>query len=167
MAEFLYKAVLILLFAAFQTVIATEIKPDLILILTVYFAVRFGSNTGQFTGFFGGLLNEVSSFSSLFGLNMFYKTIVGFVAGRLKGKIFQSHVFIITMVTLIASVLKIPLFLLIEFLFLGATNKDPFDYMTYIMPFEIIINTSLAPLLAFVLKRIDERWMEGKKVGYL
>ena len=91
MNKFLYKAGLIFFFSALQFVFMTEIKPDFILVLTVYFAVRFGSNTGQLTGFFGGLLNEAASFSSLFGLNIFYKTIVGFVAGRLQRRIFQSH----------------------------------------------------------------------------
>jgi rod shape-determining protein MreD len=62
------------------------VVPNFMFLATVYFAMRFGPVSGQWMGFFWGLLADVSSIS-VFGSQTFMLTLVGYSVGRLQGKI--------------------------------------------------------------------------------
>lgn len=57
-----------------------NIGPDLLLILVVYFAVKYGQINGLTVGFIIGMMFDLSS-GGLLGSAMFSKTLSGFIAG--------------------------------------------------------------------------------------
>jgi rod shape-determining protein MreD len=57
-----------------------SITPDLLMILTVFIAIREGQWTGQIAGFVLGLLFDIIS-SDIIGTNALAKMLAGFVAG--------------------------------------------------------------------------------------
>ena len=62
------------------------IVPNFLFLATVFYAVRFGPVAGEWMGFFWGLLGDVASIS-VFGSQTFMLTAVGYLVGRLRGKI--------------------------------------------------------------------------------
>src|SRR3954462_3522952 len=61
--------------------IAVEnVTPDLLVILTVFIAVREGQFTGEIAGFILGLLFDLIS-SDIIGTNALLKMLAGFIAG--------------------------------------------------------------------------------------
>lgn len=60
--------------------------PHLLLLSTIFFAVRGGAGAGEWTGFVWGILADVASIS-LFGSQTFMLTLIGYLCGRLQGKI--------------------------------------------------------------------------------
>lgn len=74
-------ALLLLLVQLNLGYIAVEnITPDLLVILTVFIALREGQFTGEIAGFTVGLLYDVIS-SDIIGTNALAKMLAGFVAG--------------------------------------------------------------------------------------
>ncbi len=61
-------------------------RPDLLLIVLVFFSLRKGPNWGMTAGFLCGLLQDLISVEML-GLTALAKTLAGFVAGVLSGKL--------------------------------------------------------------------------------
>ncbi len=59
------------------------IQPDLMLVVIVCFALTEGMNMGSFTGFFGGLLEDLVM-ANYMGFNMVTKTIIGGASSLLR-----------------------------------------------------------------------------------
>lgn len=74
------------------------IQPDLVLILTVYFAFKSKGDNGVIIGAFLGLLQDVLS-SGVLGLNFFTKGFIAFLVGNLRNNIAIGN--IITQATII------------------------------------------------------------------
>lgn len=93
-----------------------SIKPDFLLILTVYFALYRGSFSALWIGFFGGLLQDINlgGYSNLVKQDMqFYigtsalaKTIIGFATGKVARDINKEATSLIVIVVFIACLLK-------------------------------------------------------------
>ena len=82
------------------------IKPDLILIVIVVFSLLKGGKEGAISGFISGLLQDIFSIG-LLGINALAKTVIGFICGILKEKMFHEHMlFLIPVITFIASFTK-------------------------------------------------------------
>src|SRR4030042_2978229 len=82
------------------------VKPDLIMVVVVVFSLRKGGKEGIVSGFVSGLLQDIFS-TGLLGINALAKTVVGFICGILKEKIFHEHIlFIIPVITFISSFLQ-------------------------------------------------------------
>ncbi len=60
-------------------------RPDLVLIVLVFYALRMGPNLGMTAGFVTGLIQDLVSLHYL-GLTALAKTVAGFTAGALGGK---------------------------------------------------------------------------------
>lgn len=79
------------------------LKPDLIMVVVVVFSLLKGEKEGTISGFASGLLQDIFS-TGILGINALVKTVIGFVCGILKEKIFREHIlFIIPLITFIAS----------------------------------------------------------------
>lgn len=83
--RFVVYAIVALLFAVahvvvFQFVSIASITPDLLLILTVWIALREGQFTGLIAGFLSGLVLDLVS-QDIPGTNALAKLVAGFVAG--------------------------------------------------------------------------------------
>ena len=64
-------------------------KPDLLVILVVFFAIFFGPATGAEVGFISGLLKDIYSLD-IFGVNSVLLSLTGLIAGMLSPKLFRE-----------------------------------------------------------------------------
>ncbi len=82
------------------------LKPDLILVVVVIFSLLKGEKEGTISGFASGLLQDIFS-TGLLGINALVKTVIGFICGILREKIFHEHIlFLIPVITFIASFIQ-------------------------------------------------------------
>jgi rod shape-determining protein MreD len=82
------------------------LKPDLMMVVVVVFSLMKGEKEGTISGFASGLLQDIFS-TSLLGINALAKTVIGFICGILKEKIFHEHIlFMIPVITFIASFIQ-------------------------------------------------------------
>ena len=65
------------------------VKPDLLVLLTVFFAVFFGPGAGVEAGFTCGLFKDIYSLD-IFGVNIMLLSLAGFIAGMLGPKLFRE-----------------------------------------------------------------------------
>ena len=66
--------------------------PNLMLILTFFFAYIRGKNAGMLVGFFAGLIMDIY-FCDVIGYNMLVLLIIGFVCGMLGKNFFSNNLF--------------------------------------------------------------------------
>ncbi|MCS6985199.1 MAG: rod shape-determining protein MreD [Leptospiraceae bacterium] len=92
-----------------------HIKPDLLLILTIYFALYKGSFAGIWVGFLGGLLQDMNIGGYLYptgeakyylGTHALPKTLIGFFVGKIAGQIQKEGAFVLFLIHLIAGIAK-------------------------------------------------------------
>ncbi|AFM12700.1 rod shape-determining protein MreD [Turneriella parva] len=93
-----------------------SVKPDFLLILTVYFALYRGSFAALWIGFFGGLLQDINlgGYTNLVKQDMQYyigtsalaKTIIGYVSGKVARDINKDATSLIVIVVFVACLLK-------------------------------------------------------------
>ena len=60
-------------------------KPDLVLLLVIFFGLFFGPGVGLETGFFAGLLKDILS-TDIFGINTLTLAVTGLIVGALSAK---------------------------------------------------------------------------------
>ena len=92
----LVKAGIILITMAIELLFASiveidVIKPDFILIVVICISFISGAEEGTIFGFAGGLLKDIFSVHFL-GINALTKTLIGYVAGTIREKIFSHHI---------------------------------------------------------------------------
>jgi rod shape-determining protein MreD len=118
--------------------------PDIALLILVFVSYVNGRNIGQITGFFGGILLDFISFSPL-GLNIFVRTIIGYLTGLLSGVFFLDAVFLPMVLCAGATFLKAGILVVLNLLFSGAISAYNFSAATFWI--ELALNTVLAPFL--------------------
>ena len=69
-----------------------NLKIDLLLIITISSAVTQGSLVGEVTGFFSGIIEDITTMG-IFGGKSLIRIIIGYFSGKLKGRIMESSVF--------------------------------------------------------------------------
>lgn len=129
-------------------------KPDLILILTLYFGLKSGVMSGQTSGFFGGLLEDTVMLSKSFGINMFIMTILGFAAGKFYKKIYIESYLTIFLFIFSATIIK---GILMIFIYLVVPDNS-FSIANYILDtliIEVLLNSFIAPLLFGFLNKLN------------
>jgi rod shape-determining protein MreD len=92
----LFVGSLLLQFTVAQYIEILYWKPDLILIVLVFFSLRYGPNWGMSIGFFVGLFQDIIS-THFLGLLALSKTISGFIAGSLAGRFAVRAEFFLTL----------------------------------------------------------------------
>jgi rod shape-determining protein MreD len=122
--------------------------PDLALVITVYTAYVNGTMTGQLSGFFSGVLLDFISAAPL-GLNAFIRTLVGALAGTLKGAFFLDIFFLPMALCAAATLVKALVLFMLHLLFAGAVPAySPAAPTVWV---ELVLNTGCAvPLFAFL-----------------
>jgi len=65
------------------------VKPDLLVLLVVFFAIFFGSGAGAEAGFVAGLFKDTYSLD-IFGVNSVLLSLTGLIAGMLSPKLFKE-----------------------------------------------------------------------------
>jgi rod shape-determining protein MreD len=82
----LFGVVMILQFTVIRFIEIVHWRPDLILIVLISFSLRKGPNWGMTAGFGSGLLQDLIG-GQIIGLTALAKTMAGFIAGILSGKL--------------------------------------------------------------------------------
>lgn len=90
-----YWALLIVVVAVFESTWLGAIRlqgvlPDLVLLLVVYFAVTHGEERAMFTGFLGGIFQDVAADTGL-GHHVLCLVVTGFVVGRVSRRLVVDH----------------------------------------------------------------------------
>ncbi|MCL2270602.1 MAG: rod shape-determining protein MreD [Treponema sp.] len=125
--------------------------PDIALGIIVYSAYINGVMTGQFSGFFYGIMLDIMSAAPL-GLNAFVRTIIGAVAGLMKGTFFLD-IFLLPMLLCAGATLFKALLLFILSLLMSDVHSYPLLAPT--LWAEMALNTFTAPFLFAFLKQFS------------
>ena len=128
------------------------IKPDLIMVIVVVFSLLRGEKEGAISGFASGLLQDIFS-AGLLGINALTKTVIGFICGILKEKIFHEHMlFLIPVITFIASITQsILIFLLLRAF--GIEHSLAWSLKAVALP-EALYSSLLSPFIFLAINKL-------------
>ncbi len=133
-------------------------KPDLVLILTLYFGFKGGMMTGQTTGFLGGLLEDLPS-GKQFGVNMLIKTLIGFGAGNLHKKIFTENFSTVFSLVFIGTLVKEAFYIIgnqiLPDTFTLYKKSGLMEFLLDIVLVETLVNALLAPFIFKLLNKLN------------
>ncbi|MDR1858515.1 MAG: rod shape-determining protein MreD [Treponema sp.] len=135
--------------------------PDIALGIVVYSAYVNGVMTGQLSGFFSGIVLDCLS-AAPFGLNALVRTLIGALAGLMKGTFFLDLVLLPMGLCAVATLLKALALLLLNLLFGGAVMAYSFAAPT--LWAELALNTLTAPFLFAFLKRFKSLLLKRGEV---
>ncbi len=138
-----------------------DVKPDLALIILVFFSIRRGAWIGQTAGFTMGLVEDFLSLSPL-GFHSFIKTLIGYVYGNIHGKIYVDPIFFPLLIVLTATMLKGLLMVVLIFIFNISLSFE--GYFSWRFWLEAGYNLLLTPLVFLVL-RFGENFFQNRRSG--
>ncbi|MDR1899498.1 MAG: rod shape-determining protein MreD [Treponema sp.] len=136
-----------------------RVVPDLALGIIVYSAYVNGTMTGQLSGFFSGILLDFLSAAPL-GLNAFIRTLVGALAGLMKGTFFLDVFFLPMILCASATLVKALVIFLLHLLLAGAIPA--YSLNSPLLWVELMLNTLSAPFL-FALLKVFGPLLAGKE----
>jgi len=96
---------LILQSTLFSRLTVAGVKPDLILIFVIFYALLHGSREGALVGLMGGLLQDLL-FGQNIGINALSKIVVGYLFGTLEKKIYKENLLIPMVVVFLGTFLN-------------------------------------------------------------
>jgi rod shape-determining protein MreD len=135
--------------------------PDLALGIIVYSAYVNGVMTGQFSGFFFGIAYDFITAAPP-GLNAFVRTIIGALAGLMKGTFFLD-IFLLPMLLCASATLLKALLLFLLSLLMPMIHSYPLA--APVLWAELGLNTLTAPLLFALLKRFSSLLTTRRSAG--
>ena len=160
--SFLLAGAILLQATVLEAVAIAGVKPDLSLVLLVFTAYQLGPMVGQIGGFAAGLVQDFVSLPPL-GFHALIRTIIGFLYGRLQGRLLNAPVFVPILLVLTATVVKAVFgWLLAAALGLGAGMESTSGSRLLI---ELAYNGVAAPPLFAILGRIRLFQKEKKEWG--
>ena len=134
------------------------VKPDLIMVVVVVFSLLRGEKEGTISGFASGLLQDIFS-TGLLGINALAKTVIGFFCGILKEKIFYEHIlFIIPVITFIASFIQSILIILLLRAF-GIEHNLAWSLKQVALP-EALYSSLLSPFIFLAINKLFQMTKE-------
>ena len=148
-SRFLLFSVILISTVILQTVVLGKIplfrvKPDLALIVLIFFAYRRGSMEGQTAGFLTGMLEDLLSLSPL-GFNALIKTVMGFLYGIASGSFYIDPIFIPMGLAVIATFVKAVFSILFAAIF--QLQSVGLVYIAGRLWIELGLNVILAPFI--------------------
>ena len=157
-------SVVMFLFVLFESTLLKKfpsnfIYPDIALIILVFFSNSKGVIEGQVSGFVIGLAEDFLSLSPI-GFNGFIKTVIGFIFGNTKGKIFLDPIFFPMLLVLIATLIKGFTAVIISSVFLS-TESAPAVF-TFRFLIEIVENCICAPFVFAFMKLVKIYTLEDR-----
>lgn len=102
----LYYTVLLYIALAAQAIFFAGIKPDLVLILVCFYALKYGRTKGICYGAFAGLLIDTAN-GFILGPHMLSKSLAGFFLKTVRENLFQWNIYMNTVAMLFFSFLNI------------------------------------------------------------
>ncbi len=135
---------LILQSTIFSHLTVAGVKPDLVLIMTVFYALLHGSREGALAGAIGGLLQDLL-FGQYLGMNTLAKVIAGYVFGMLEKKIYKENLLIPMAIIFVATLMhETVLYMLRQYQGLSAGY---FSTLRSVMISAAIYNSCLTPFI--------------------
>ena len=143
----------------FKKVLSGFVIPDIGLIMIIFYANSRGNMEGQIAGFVAGLAEDFISLSPL-GFNCLIKTIIGFISGSTKSKIYIDPILFPVFLVLFFTLLKGLIAAVVCSVFLKP-EIAPVVFSSKFL-FEIVLNTFIAPFVFAFMKlvklyRIEDR----------
>jgi len=161
----LVKAGIILIAVAIELVLSNivginAIKPDIVLIAVICISFISGTEEGTITGFAGGLLKDIFSVHFL-GINALVKTLIGYVAGTIREKIFSHHIIWIAAIS--AFIFTILNNILIYFLLNALYSDYEFDViLKNITLSQSLVNAVILPIVFIGIKKVFDYFKRKK-----
>ncbi len=138
--------------------VLNTIKPDLILIVVICMSLISGPEEGTAVGFIGGMLKDIFSVHYL-GVNALVKTVIGYIAGLTREKIFPQHLMWIVVISTFVFTLanNMAVYFILKALH---TDYDFSNILQNIIFSQAILNCVLSP---FVFVGINKIFTYGKR----
>lgn len=119
-------------------------RPDFLLILVVLWGWERSWKEGLLVGFAIGLINDIF-FSPLLGLNAFSLSLIGYLSGEIRERVYQRNVVLLLVTMGICSLLDGFTLSLLSFLF--RLSSLVIDRLTYLVLLTALYNCGLAFLI--------------------
>ncbi len=137
-------------------------KPDLMLLLVLYYSFSEGPTRAMAVGFFGGFLEDVFSAGPL-GLHIFCKVLIGYAVGVIGTRLVTEHPIVMTIIVFLSTILEVALVVLLSFLYSDHVSvKFMFLHVGVPMAF---YNSVLAPACFYCADRVRARAVLGSGRG--
>lgn len=146
-------SLLLVLFVVLQSTIFGKIAiygvtPDFALIILVFISNSSGSIKGQGMGFISGLVQDLISSSPL-GFNTLIRTAIGFIFGKLKGKLFLDSILLPVIFVLCSTLFKELFSSLLTLMFMPGSGMQFFG-RTFLV--EMGLNAFFSPFIFALVK---------------
>lgn len=146
-------AIILLVFLLIQVGVATEIsvgsvKPDILLVATICWALLEGPSRGALFGFFGGLLEDAFT-TAVMGVGAFAKTLMGYLSGELRQRIVSKSVVWPAVIVFFGSILH-ELIKFATWAMVGMEERPPFSFgiIAGLALYNALLTVVVYPLLA-------------------
>jgi len=138
-------------------------KPDLLILLVVFFAIFFGPGTGAEAGFVAGLFKDTYSLD-IFGANIVLLSLTGIIAGILSPKLFKESRLTQGLLVFAFSILYMVIHYFISSLVLKITYVTLSEYL-----YGLILPSSLytATLSIIIFPILIDRYRLKERAEYL
>lgn len=147
-------SILIAIFVVLQATLLKNVKifdvtPNIALVIFLLTSTRQGSFRSQLTGFGTGLIQDFLSLAPL-GFNALIRTLLGFLYGLLKGRLFLDPILFPIVVVVIGTLLKY----LFSYILMGmfVSSASAASILTSHMWIEMGINGFFAPFIFALLR---------------
>ena len=136
------------------------VRPELLLIATLFFGLYFGPAGGIEAGIASGILKDVFTIGA-FGINTFSFFLIGFLSGYFKGKLVKENFFARTLL----SAMSVCLISGIHFLYLGKILKADMSAASWGAVLCKGLYTGIAaPAVFFILGKIFKSALHRKTI---
>lgn len=132
------------------------VKPDLILLVVVFLGLFKGPTAGAIVGFSAGLIYDLTS-SSLFGMNALSLTLVGFLVGLTRTRVYGENIVVQVALVFTATLVSNILFFLLSAIF-ELSSPVGHGLGRIILP-AVLYNICLTPPIFWGLRKLMKRYI--------
>ena len=134
-----------------QKISIQQVVPNLVLVLVVYFSITEGAERGMYTGFIGGIFQDVAANTGV-GHHVICLVIIGYIVGRMAARLTTDNPYVKTMTVLFATIVHEILYVVIEYI--QKVDIEAMYTMSYgIMP-SAFYTACVTPIIFYILLRI-------------
>jgi rod shape-determining protein MreD len=147
-----------------QLTVAPEIsigmvKPDILLVVTMCWALAEGPGQGALFGFSAGLLEDIFT-TQVLGVSAFAKTLIGYFGGELRQRVISKSVIWPTIIVFFASILQ-ELLKFMTWNIVGVEDKPAFNFglIAGLALFNALLTLLIYPVIGRVAAREERSLM--------
>ncbi len=137
--------VLVLQSTVFNKLIIFNTKPDLLIIVMVFFILWYGDISGAKIGFLYGLLEDLVT-GKFIGINCLSKMITGYIVGLFEGKLYRDNILVPVIFSAVATLINNIVFYVVGIL-TGFTEILFLKKYIVITLMTMLYNSLLAPFM--------------------